>query len=87
VAAGWVDEAVGPFALQDAYECFGFAVGAGRVGAGADVADAVGLQEVVKRVGAVSAAVVGQDALDGCAAVVVRGDYGVQKLGAVIAAF
>jgi hypothetical protein len=66
VVAGGVDEAVGPFALQDADECFCFAVCPGRVGAGAQVADVVGGEDVTERVGAIAGAVVGQDALDRC---------------------
>ena len=46
VAACGVDVGVGPFALEDADEGFGFPVGAWPVGAGADVADAVSVQDV-----------------------------------------
>jgi len=74
VVAGGVDVGVGPFALQDADEGFGFAVCARCVGAGADVADVV-LGEQSREVGgAVAAAVVGEDALDGGAALVIGSD-------------
>jgi hypothetical protein len=50
VAAGGVDVGVGPFALQDADEGFGFAVCPWGVGLGADVADVVLGEQAAKRV-------------------------------------
>jgi hypothetical protein len=56
----------------------------GCVGAGGDVADAVGGEERGEVGGAVAAAVVGEDALDGGAVVGVGGDHPSGKRDAVV---
>ena len=56
-----VDRAVGPAAEEGADEPFGFAVGLGSVGAGAQVADPEGAAGDRVDRGAVGAAVVGQE--------------------------
>ena len=60
-----VDRAVGPAGEQGADEAFGFAVGLGPVGAGAEVADTEGAAGDRVDGGAVGAAVVGEQLLDG----------------------
>src|SRR5438067_152540 len=61
--AGVVDRAVGPAAQQGADEPFGFAVGLGPVGAGAEVADShSAARDRVDR-GAVSGTIVGEQLL------------------------
>jgi hypothetical protein len=85
VCAGGVDVGVGPFALEDADEGFGFAVGAWCVGLGGDVADVVLVEQVAEGVAGVAGAVVGQDPLDRGAAFGVGRDYGAGESDAVVA--
>jgi hypothetical protein len=85
VVACWVDEAVGPFALQDADEGFGLAVGPGRVGPGADVADVVPGEQVTEGVASIASAIVGEDAANRGALFGVGGDQALGEAGAVLA--
>ena len=61
--AGAVDRAVGPAGEEGADEAFGFAVGLGAVGAGAEVADPEGAAGDRVDRGAVCGAVVGEELL------------------------
>ena len=74
-----VDRAVGPAAEQGADEAFGFAVGLGPVGAGAEVADAEGAAGDGVDRGAVGGAVVGDQPLDGDAVAGVVRDRAAQE--------
>src|ERR1039458_9895701 len=74
-----VDRAVGPATQEGADEAFGFAVGLGSVGAGAEVADPEGAAGGSVDRGAVGAAVIGQDPLDGDAVAGVEGDSTSEK--------
>src|SRR5437764_10075256 len=62
------------------------AVCPGRVGLGAEVADAVFGEYLPKRLGAVAGAVVGQDPPDRRALCGIGGDHGLREAGAVCAA-
>src|SRR6185437_13149983 len=87
VAGGGVDEGVCPFPLQDTDERFGFAVGAGRVGLGLDVADAVCGEQGAEAAAAIAGAVIGEHAADGDALLGIGADHGGEKGGAALGVF
>ena len=74
VEAGVIRTGVGPFAGDGLDEAFGLAVGLGAVGTGEDVFEAEVLAGGGKELGAISGAAVGEDAEDGDAMVLVKGD-------------
>src|ERR1035438_5229515 len=70
---------IGPLAQQSLDKAFGLAVGSGSIGAGSAVLDAELLAAVAKDVGAVAAAVVGEQGADLDAVALIKGESVVEE--------
>src|ERR1700687_2454812 len=81
LCGGWIGVVVGPAAQERLDEAFGFSVGAGSVGSGAQVAQAESCAGGGEAVRAIAGAVVGHDAGDFDAVAGVPGDQASKESG------